>query len=148
MAKKEKKSKPPLFLGFVLSAGLHLFIVITVLFWGVNSHPTIKQSKSITANLVSLPSAVSPGPRGSAGPKIEAPPKPEPKPKIDKPKIEEVKPKPKPKPAPVKVEKPKPKPKPKPEPKPEPKAENIVSLEKEKPKPNPNLTTRNKEMTL
>ncbi|HSG30761.1 MAG TPA: cell envelope integrity protein TolA [Thermodesulfobacteriota bacterium] len=137
MAKKEKKSKPTLFFGFILSAGLHLFIVATVLFWGFNSPALIKQPKSITANLVSLPSAGSSGQRGSSGPKKEAAPKPPPPKKEIKPEIVEKKPE-KVK-IPEVVKKP---PKKVDPPKPKPEKKNTVNLNdkktvKKQPKPTP-----------
>ncbi|NIX15822.1 MAG: TonB family protein [Candidatus Dadabacteria bacterium] len=132
MAKKTQKPKSPMFFGFILSAGLHLFIVATVLFWGFNSPALIKQPKSITANLVSLPSSGSTGPRGSSVPKKEAAPKP-PK-EVDKPEVIK-------KPEPEVVKKPevaKPRPKKPDPPKPQPPKKNTVNLNDKKPaKPTP-----------
>jgi len=130
MKRKNKKARPAIFLGFVLSLGLHLFLLITILFWGFNT-PTpasIKKPQSISGRLVTLEKATRSGPKGSSGIKQQS------KPKVEKKEIKEVV---KPKPKPKIVEKPKPKPETKP--KPEPVDKKVVNLnqEKEKPKPKP-----------
>jgi len=129
MKRKNKKAKPAIFFGFVLSLGLHLFLLITIL-----TPASIKKPQSISGRLVTLEKATRSGPKGSSGIKQQS------KPKVEKKEIKEVvKPKPKPKPKPKIVEKPKPKPETKP--KPEPVDKKVVNLnqekEKEKPKPKP-----------
>jgi len=82
MKRKVKKAKSSIFFGFILSLGLHLFLLITILFWGFNTPASIKKPQSISASLVTLEKATRSGPKGSSGIKQQS------KPKVEKPKVE------------------------------------------------------------
>ncbi len=128
MGKKDKNGNSSVFFGFVLSLGLHLFLLITILFWGFNTPASIKKPQSISASLVTLEKATRSGPKGSSG--IKKPPKK----KTEKKQIkEDKKPEVVKKKEPEKIKKPEvvKKPPKKVDP-PKPPEKNVVSLNKEK----------------
>ena len=145
MKRKNKKAKPAIFFGFVLSLGLHLFLLITILFWGFNTLASIKKPQSISASLITLDKATRSRPRGSSEIKQQS------KPKVEKPKVEK-KPEVVKKKEPEKIKKPevvKKPPKKVAPPKPKPPEKNVVDLnqdKKPKPKPTPKPVAKSRDL--
>jgi protein TonB len=148
MKRKVKKAKSSIFFGFILSLGLHLFLILTILFWGFSTPASIKKPQFISGRLVTLEKATRSGPKGSS--RIKRPSKPKPE-KVEKPKVEK-KPEVVKKKEPEKIKKPevvKKPPKKQDPPKPKPPEKNVVDLnqdKKPKPKPTPKPVAKSKDL--
>jgi len=146
MKRKVKKAKSSIFFGFILSLGLHLFLILTILFWGFSTPASIKKPQFISGRLVTLEKATRSGPKGSSIIKSPSKPKPE---KVEKPKVEK-KPEVVKKKEPEKIKKPeivKKPPKKVAPPKPKPPEKNVVDLyQDKKPKPKPKPVAKSKDL--
>lgn len=145
MKRKVKKAKSSIFYGFVLSLSLHLFLILTILFWGFSTPASIRKPQFISGRLVTLEKATRSGPKGSSGIKQQS------KPKVEKPKVEK-KPEVVKKKEPEKIKKPevvKKPPKKQDPPKPKPPEKNVVDLnqdKKPKPKPTPKPVAKSRDL--